>query len=105
MIFIVVDFPAPLGPKNPTISPFPTDMEIPSTARCAPYNFVRFFTSIDIQRMYMIQITDEPQPTLFTLYNLQVLEMSIPLPTNIPRGTGHINYRFLLQVIIFIQFI
>src|ERR1043166_9258604 len=28
----VVDFPAPLGPRNPTTSPRPTENEIPSTA-------------------------------------------------------------------------
>ena len=29
---IVVDLPAPFGPKNPTTSPRPTVKEIPSTA-------------------------------------------------------------------------
>ena len=28
MIFIVVDFPAPFGPKNPTISPFATEKTV-----------------------------------------------------------------------------
>ena len=39
-IFIVVDFPAPFGPKNPTISPSDTEKEMLSTARCDPYILV-----------------------------------------------------------------
>ena len=36
IIFIVVVFPAPFGPRNPTISPFSTLNEMSSTARCIP---------------------------------------------------------------------
>jgi hypothetical protein len=32
IIFMVVDFPAPLGPKNPTISGLPISKEMSSTA-------------------------------------------------------------------------
>ena len=35
-IFIVVDFPAPLGPRKPRISPFSTENEIPVTAGKSP---------------------------------------------------------------------
>ncbi len=51
MIFIVVDFPAPLGPKNPTISPFSTEKDIVLTAFCVPYVLVIevSFNDIDLQ--------------------------------------------------------
>src|SRR6185437_12646459 len=49
MIFIVVDLPAPFGPKNPMISLFPAVKEILSTAFCEPYIFVRFETTIGIE--------------------------------------------------------
>src|SRR3989338_4067971 len=39
-IWIVVVFPAPFGPKNPTIFPLGTENEIPSTA----LNFPKFLT-------------------------------------------------------------
>ena len=35
-IFIVVDLPAPLGPKNPKISPFSTENVRPVTAGKSP---------------------------------------------------------------------
>ena len=34
--FIVVDFPAPLGPRKPTISPFFTENEMSRTASFVP---------------------------------------------------------------------
>src|SRR5215467_6514182 len=43
---IVVDLPAPLGPRNPRTSPFPTSKETPSTARFAPNDLLRFWTLI-----------------------------------------------------------
>src|SRR5665213_345321 len=49
MIFIVVDLPAPFGPKNPMISLFPAVKEILSTAFCEPYIFVRFETTMGIE--------------------------------------------------------
>jgi hypothetical protein len=48
MHFIVVDFPDPLGPINPKISPFPTSKEILSTAFWVPYDFVSALTFNDI---------------------------------------------------------
>jgi len=45
-ILIVVDFPAPLGPRNAKISPWPTLKLISLTAVKSPNFFVRFFTSI-----------------------------------------------------------
>jgi hypothetical protein len=44
-IRMVVDFPAPLGPKNPNTSPRRTENEILSTARKEPNIFVNPFTS------------------------------------------------------------
>jgi hypothetical protein len=41
-IFIVVDLPAPLGPRNPSTSPRLTLNVMPSTARSAPKSLVRF---------------------------------------------------------------
>src|SRR5947207_15036159 len=38
---MVVDLPAPLGPRKPRTSPFSTVNEMPSTARFAPKAFTR----------------------------------------------------------------
>src|SRR6266849_6597634 len=43
---IVVDLPAPLGPRNPSTSPLPTSNETPSTARFGPKDLLRFSTLI-----------------------------------------------------------
>src|SRR5690242_5078967 len=43
---IVVDLPAPLGPRNPSTSPRPTSNETPSTARFDPKDLLRFSTLI-----------------------------------------------------------
>src|SRR5579863_8136044 len=43
---IVVVFPAPLGPRKPTICPFSTSKEISSTASVRAYRFVRPSTLI-----------------------------------------------------------
>src|SRR6202000_2880763 len=43
---IVVDFPAPLGPRKPCTSPSRTVSSRPSRARTAPKVFVRFRISI-----------------------------------------------------------
>src|SRR3954447_19275514 len=39
---MVVDLPAPLGPRKPSTSPRSTPKEMPSTARFAPNVFTRF---------------------------------------------------------------
>src|SRR5881628_3773249 len=43
---MVVDLPAPLGPRNPSTSPLPTSKETPSTARFDPKDLLRFSTLI-----------------------------------------------------------
>src|SRR5262245_59122896 len=43
---MVVVFPAPFGPRNPTISPFLTSKEMLSTARFREYLFVSSLTLI-----------------------------------------------------------
>src|SRR5512133_1246835 len=45
---IVVDLPAPLGPRKPKISPRVTENEIPATARNAPKRFSRLCTSTTV---------------------------------------------------------
>src|SRR5439155_10487136 len=45
-IFRVVDFPAPFGPRNPTICPAGTSNESESTAVCAPNRLVRCWREI-----------------------------------------------------------
>ena len=45
-IRIVVDFPAPFGPKKPTTSPFSTEKVIPRTASPPAYLFIKFSTWI-----------------------------------------------------------
>jgi len=44
IILMVVVFPAPLGPKSPTISLACTSKEIASTAVISPYCLLRFVT-------------------------------------------------------------
>ncbi len=44
-IRMAVDFPAPLGPRNPRISPFRTCIETWSTATKEPKRFTRFSIS------------------------------------------------------------
>src|ERR1039458_5098977 len=46
-ILIVVDFPAPFGPRKANISPWPTEKSIPSTATRSPYRLVKPRTSIE----------------------------------------------------------
>src|SRR6478735_9234094 len=43
---MVVDFPEPLGPKNPVTIPGCTTKLKPSTASLVPYRLLRFSTSI-----------------------------------------------------------
>src|ERR1017187_1142871 len=43
---IVVDLPAPFGPRKPSTSPRSTENETPSTARLAPKTFTKFSTLI-----------------------------------------------------------
>ncbi len=43
-IFMVVDFPAPLGPRKPTICPLSTVKETSDTAVIGPYRLVRWST-------------------------------------------------------------
>ena len=51
-ILIVVLFPAPLGPRNPTISPFPTSKDILLIAVNPAYFLVRFSTLITARQRY-----------------------------------------------------
>ena len=37
---MVVDLPAPLGPRRATVSPRPTSSQRSSTATCAPYRWL-----------------------------------------------------------------
>ena len=46
IIFIVVDFPAPLGPRSPKISPSLVAKEISSTALTGPKLLLTDFNSI-----------------------------------------------------------
>ena len=43
---MVVDLPAPLGPRKPSTSPRSTANDTPSTARLAPNTLVKFSTLI-----------------------------------------------------------
>src|SRR5712664_1268333 len=43
---MVVDLPAPLGPRNPSTSPLSTPKETPSTASFGPKDLLRFSTLI-----------------------------------------------------------
>ena len=48
IIFIVVDFPAPLGPRNPSISPCSTEKVKDETAGKSPKFLVMSETSINL---------------------------------------------------------
>ena len=48
-IFIVVDFPAPFGPRKPTTSPLCTLKLILSTATNSPNDFFKFFASTSFE--------------------------------------------------------
>src|SRR4051812_16846707 len=58
--FIVVDFPAPFGPKNPVIRPFSAVKDMPSTACCFPYILTRSFTITDIVSSFFQKYTYFP---------------------------------------------
>src|SRR5713101_7666420 len=64
IIRMVVDFPAPFGPRNPSTSPRSTENDTPSTARFGPNVFTRFSTLI--MRFTQIPIgvggSDKPFP-------------------------------------------
>jgi hypothetical protein len=46
IIFMVVVFPAPFGPRNPKTSPFRTEKAIPFTATIVPKVFFKSFASM-----------------------------------------------------------
>ena len=50
IIFMVVDLPAPFGPRNPTTSPLVTLSSTPSTARLSPNVLVSPFASMRFMR-------------------------------------------------------
>ena len=50
-IIIVVLFPAPLGPRNPKISPFSTEKDTSFTATKSPNDLVRDFVSIEYNNL------------------------------------------------------
>src|SRR5690348_9532274 len=55
---IVVDLPAPFGPRNPSTSPFPTSKETPSTARLVPKDLLRLSTLITLTLQSALHDTD-----------------------------------------------
>src|SRR5258708_39563196 len=64
LIRMVVDFPAPFGPRKPSTSPRSTENDTPSTARFGPNVFTKFSTLI--MRFTQIPIgvggSDKPFP-------------------------------------------
>src|SRR6185503_19956775 len=54
-ILSVVDFPAPLGPRKPTIWPAGISKESRSTASCWPKRLVRFWSEIINLRSFMAE--------------------------------------------------
>src|SRR6185295_12729731 len=55
---IVVDLPAPLGPRKPKTSPRSTVNEMPSTARLVPKDFFRLSTLIMLHPCWIGQPMD-----------------------------------------------
>src|SRR6266851_9774287 len=64
IIRIVVDFPAPFGPRKPSTSPRSTENDTPSTARFGPKVFTKFSTLIMrlIQIFFGVGESDKPFP-------------------------------------------
>src|SRR3954462_14349722 len=64
---MVVDLPAPLGPRKPSTSPRSTPNEMPSTARFAPKVFTRFsilIIGLELRKGGIIaQLVAESRPT------------------------------------------
>src|ERR1043166_5567362 len=74
---IVVDLPAPLGPRNPSTSPFSTVNETPLTAVIAPKDFLRLRTLITLKVFFYGKLA-----------NVQVPERRF-LAVNSTRNSGH----------------
>src|SRR5712691_6022456 len=54
---MVVDLPAPLGPRNPRTSPLATSKETASTARFCPKDLLRFSTLIIARILFLTTFT------------------------------------------------
>src|SRR3954470_11743291 len=62
---MVVDFPAPLGPRKPSTSPRSTENEIPSTARLEPKNLAKLLTLIIVKDPFLNEMNNsdtQPEP-------------------------------------------
>ena len=53
MMFIVVDLPAPFGPRKPTTSPASTEKLMPDSAVACPYFLTRFSTFSMLFSLYV----------------------------------------------------
>ncbi len=49
-MLIVVDLPAPFGPRKPNVSPVATSKSMPRTASMSPYRLVSSLTDIAVLR-------------------------------------------------------
>ena len=54
IILMVVDFPAPFGPRKPSTSPFATVKEMPFTASKRPKRFFRFSTFSMVASFFLV---------------------------------------------------
>src|SRR5678815_740483 len=62
MTRMVVDLPAPFGPRNPKTSPFSTPNDTPSTATLGPNVFLMFRTLIIGFRIWELRRTFQASP-------------------------------------------
>jgi hypothetical protein len=88
IIRMVVDFPAPFGPRNPSTSPRSTENDTPSTARFGPNVFTKFSTLI----MRFIQIpigvgeSDKPcPPACKAIYHRHITITMVPQNCQVAR--------------------
>src|SRR5690606_15533462 len=98
---IMVDFPAPLGPKKPTTSPFLMEKEMSSRANCGPKLLLMFVTVMDMylcfgnqkytfRPMIRRQVPgDCPLPVPFTIFGTAQFSKIRALKDEIAQGTRY----------------
>src|SRR5713101_8349642 len=81
---IVVDLPAPFGPRKPSTSPFFTVNDTPSTAIVAPNDFRRFRTSI-MQRKAVCNLYNTRFFQISSVHRILVCLTALPLAGRVAR--------------------
>src|SRR5580700_8377758 len=84
-ILMVVDLPAPFGPRKPNVSPAATSKSMPRTASISPYFLVSALTEIALAEVALAEMagTDAVTPAV-----PQLCRRSRRLPREYGRGSG-----------------